>query len=48
MSMVDGGLSGTISKKPGGRRTVKFPHDLGVDIDGGVDVRRRGAIPVFV
>ena len=35
-------------KKPGGRRTVKFPHDLGVDIDGGVDVRGRGAIPVFV
>ena len=35
-------------KKPGGRRTIKFPHDLGVDIDGGVDVRGRGAIPVFV
>lgn len=35
-------------KKPGGRRTVKFPHDLGVDIDGSVDVRGRGAIAVFV
>ncbi len=35
-------------KKPGGRRTVKFPNDLGIDIDGTVDVRGRGAIPVFV
>ncbi|KAK2462959.1 hypothetical protein APHAL10511_005011 [Amanita phalloides] len=35
-------------KKPSSRRTIKFPHDLGVDIEGGIDVRGRGAIPVFV
>ncbi|KIL65707.1 hypothetical protein M378DRAFT_10587 [Amanita muscaria Koide BX008] len=35
-------------KKPGGRRSIKFPHDLVADEEGGVDVRGRGAIPVFV
>ncbi|KAF8629953.1 hypothetical protein AX17_005519 [Amanita inopinata Kibby_2008] len=35
-------------KKPGGRRTLKFPDDLMVDVAGGIEVRGRGPIPVFV
>ncbi|KAM6489502.1 hypothetical protein JOM56_015059 [Amanita muscaria] len=35
-------------KKPGGRRSIKFPNDLVADEEGGVDVRGRGTIPVFV
>jgi hypothetical protein len=35
-------------KKPSGRSTIKYPNDLVADDGGNIEVRGRGAIPVFV